>query len=334
MTRTGLAFPLALAVIAAAAVPAAAGTSTTPTPTTTTPAPTREGGRMAIGFEGGLATRGGRFYQRGQTVVVVGRVTNFVAGQVAEVSVLRSRRAAATHRARITRAGNGRGRFVVRFRANRRGALRIVAKHTETAEQVGMRAASKRIDVVSWSAGSGAHGTRVLLLQRGLLALGYAVPLNGRYDGGTERAVLAYRKVNLLGRNGFASNTVFRRVFAGQGAYRLRHRGPGRKHVEFDWSRQVLVLARNGRPFRTYHVSSGAPATPTVFGTYRFYMKQPGTNAKGMVHSSYFIGGYAIHGYASVPNYPASHGCIRVPIPSALSIFREVEIGETIYTYR
>ena len=44
-----------------------------------------------------------------------------------------------------------------------------------------------------------------------------------------------------------------------------------------------------------------------------------------MVDSSYFIGGYAIHGYSSVPNYPASHGCLRVPIPNARQIFDWVE---------
>ena len=52
-----------------------------------------------------------------------------------------------------------------------------------------------------------------------------------------------------------------------------------------------------------------------------------------MVHSSYFIRGYAIHGYASVPNYPASHGCLRVPIPNAASIFNWVDIGDPIYLY-
>ena len=92
--------------------------------------------------------------------------------------------------------------------------------------------------------------------------------------------------------------------------------------MEFDWSRQVLVLAKGGRPYRIYHSSSGAPATPTVFGKFHFYLQTPGTNAKGMVHSSYFIRGYAIHGYASVPNYPASHGCLRVPIPNALPDLR------------
>ena len=52
-----------------------------------------------------------------------------------------------------------------------------------------------------------------------------------------------------------------------------------------------------------------------------------------MVDSSYFIGGYAIHGYADVPNYPASHGCLRVPIPNARQIYDWVDIGDPIFVY-
>jgi lipoprotein-anchoring transpeptidase ErfK/SrfK len=63
-------------------------------------------------------------------------------------------------------------------------------------------------------------------------------------------------------------------------------------------------------------------------------MKSYGTNAKGMVHSSYFIRGYAIHGYASVPIYNASHGCLRVPIPEADYIFDWVRLGTIVDTYR
>jgi lipoprotein-anchoring transpeptidase ErfK/SrfK len=96
----------------------------------------------------------------------------------------------------------------------------------------------------------------------------------------------------------------------------------------------VLVLAKGGKPYRTYHTSSGTPATPTVFGTYKFYLQTPGTNAKGMVYSNYFIRGYAIHGYASVPSYPASHGCLRVPIPNAVQIFNWIDIGDTIHSYQ
>ena len=219
------------------------------------------------------------------------------------------------------------------FITKRRGFLRLVAKHEASAGQAAFRAGARRIQVVSWRAGAGARGTRVLLMQRTLRALGYATPVTGHYDDGTSRAVLAYRKANLMGRSGYASPTVFAKLLRRRGAYRLRYPRAGR-HVEFDWSRQVLVLADRGRAWRTYHVSSGAPATPTVFGSFRFYRKSPGTNAKGMVHSSYFIRGYAIHGFASVPTYPASHGCIRVPIPNARDIFNSVRLGEKIFVYR
>jgi len=104
--------------------------------------------------------------------------------------------------------------------------------------------------------------------------------------------------------------------------------------VEFDWSRQVLALVDRGRAHHVYHASSGKASTPTVFGSFRFYRKQPGFNSLGMLHSNYFIGGYAIHGYASVPSYPASHGCIRVPIPNARQIDRQIGLGQRIFVYR
>jgi lipoprotein-anchoring transpeptidase ErfK/SrfK len=94
-----------------------------------------------------------------------------------------------------------------------------------------------------------------------------------------------------------------------------------------------MAFADKGKVVRTYHVSTGAPATPTVRGTYRVYMKDWGTNAKGMVNSSYFIRGYAIHGYAEVPVYNASHGCVRVPVPNAGSIYRWVHMGTRVDTY-
>ena len=69
-------------------------------------------------------------------------------------------------------------------------------------------------------------------------------------------------------------------------------------------------------------------------GRFSFYLRQPGTNSHGMVHSSYFIGGYAIHGYPSVPaTYPASHGCVRVPIPDALHIYEKISFGETVFVF-
>jgi lipoprotein-anchoring transpeptidase ErfK/SrfK len=81
-------------------------------------------------------------------------------------------------------------------------------------------------------------------------------------------------------------------------------------------------------------MSSGKPSTPTILGSFRFYSKTPGTNAKGMVFANYFIRGYAIHGYADVPPYAASHGCLRVPVPDAVPIFRWVRLGDRVDVYR
>lgn len=228
------------------------------------------------------------------------------------------------------------GRYEFRFEVGDPGRVRLVVRHAASAAQAAFRTRSETINVVDWEAGSGERGVKVLLLQRGLLKLGFATPVSGYYDSLTANAVNAFRKTNEMGRSGFAMKSVYAMIFRGQGAYRLRYPNAGKngKHVEFDWSRQVLVLAQGGKPYRVYHTSSGAPATPTVFGSYRFYRQSPGTNAKGMVHSSYFIGGYAIHGYASVPNYPASHGCLRVPIPNAWSIYDWIDIGDPIFTYR
>ena len=56
-------------------------------------------------------------------------------------------------------------------------------------------------------------------------------------------------------------------------------------------------------------------------------------NNVGMVHSVYFIRGYATHGYPSVPTYPASHGCLRTPIPDAKHIYNWIDIGDYFYVY-
>jgi lipoprotein-anchoring transpeptidase ErfK/SrfK len=172
----------------------------------------------------------------------------------------------------------------------------------------------------------------VRLLQRGLARLRYAVPRNGSFDAATGRAVMAFRKVNFMSWRYDADRRVISRVLAGKGAFKPRHPEAGR-HVEADLSRQVLALVDGGEVVATYHTSSGAPGTPTVIGTFRVYLKTAGTNAKGMVHSSYFIRGYAIHGYIDVPAFNASHGCLRVPIPDAWRIFTWLRYGDRVIVY-
>jgi lipoprotein-anchoring transpeptidase ErfK/SrfK len=52
-----------------------------------------------------------------------------------------------------------------------------------------------------------------------------------------------------------------------------------------------------------------------------------------MVDSNFFNGGDAIHGYAEVPTYAASHGCLRVWIPDAAAIYGWVAVGTPVDVY-
>jgi lipoprotein-anchoring transpeptidase ErfK/SrfK len=310
-------------------VPAAsAQTPTVPPPTPPVPAPQPAAGHASFKVDSGLATSKMRYVAEGQKIKIQGHVKPFVAGQKVTIEVVSKGKVSKRMRAKV----RARGLFVKRFIVGNSGLRRIVVRHAATAQQVKFRAKDQRITVVNWSAGAGTTGVKVLLLQRGLLSLGFAVPVTGYYDDGTARAVTAFRKTNGMGTDGYAITSVYGKVLRHQGAFQLRYPTAG-KHVEFDWSRQVLVLANGAKPYRTYHASSGKPSTPTVFGTFTFYSKQPGTNSHGMVDSSYFIGGYAIHGYASVPNYAASHGCIRVPIPNAAQIYNWIPLGMKIFVY-
>ncbi len=178
----------------------------------------------------------------------------------------------------------------------------------------------------------GSKGPQVALFHSLLREQGYFVRGKKRYGASTELAVLAFRKVNKMKRQTRYSRAIYRALLQGRGAFPLQHPDEG-KHVETDLSRQVMVLAEDGKPKHTFHISSGTGATPTVTGKFSFYMKTPGYNAKRMYYSAYFIGGYATHGYNPVPNYPASHGCLRNPIADSVFIYNWINIGDTIYVY-
>lgn len=279
----------------------------------------------------GLTYKGRPYVVKGDLVTVTGALKPYVAGQRVRVALYSHGKKISQDTANV---GSG-GAYTAHVRAKRDGALALRAFHDATADQA--KAQSRRVPLAAIvpSAHIGSHGTNVKLLQVGLSRLGYVTGHSGSFGDATARSVIAFRKVNKMARITSAKKTIFRMVFAGEGTFKLRYpnAGPNGKHVEFDWSRQVLALAKGGKAVRIYHASSGKPSTPTVFGTFHFNRRQPGTNHLGMVWTTYFYGGYAIHGYHSVPTYAASHGCIRVPIPNAHSIYKWLNLGDTIFVY-
>lgn len=225
---------------------------------------------------------------------------------------------------------------VVRTRAGAAGRVTAVSEiPTGQATVAAAKARNRSVTVIAARARPGSRGFAVRVLQRELKRKGYVIGRPGRYDARTGRAVRALHSVTGRGRSSVADADDFALLGRGGGTFKARFPGHGR-HVEADISRQVIAFfGKDGRTVeRIYPTSSGAPATPTIKGSFRIYRKDTGTNALGMIDAVYFIRGYAIHGFKSVPTYPASHGCLRVAPAEARPVYDWVRIGTRVDTYR
>src|SRR5262249_34535203 len=174
-------------------------------------------------------------------------------------------------------------------------------------------------------------GRDALLFNRLLQERGYHMgDVSDHFDDSSALAVLAMRKVNDMQRTESYDPELFAMLLRGGGGGVPEDREPGR-HVEVDLSRQVMALVDDGRATDVFHVSTGAYGTPT--GSYSFYSKTPGYNAKGMYYSVFYSGNYATHGYYTVPTYPASHGCVRNPEVYSVFIYDWISLGDPMYIY-
>lgn len=233
---------------------------------------------------------------------------------------------------KVGKGKGGSGKFEARIRIESAGKYAVGARHAPTALLGGDSTVRKSWRVSFVSLHQGMCGPVVVGFKKGMRKMGY-IANDGRCFGGkTARGVLAYRKVNGMSRSMRAGKGLVKRVFAGRGGYEVRHPGAGR-HLEAPLSKQVLVFAEGDKPYAIYPISSGKSSTPTVTGHFTFIRTEPGYNSHGMYYSFYFYGGYAVHGYESVPDYPASHGCIRTFIADQPEIYNRIDFGESIFIF-
>ncbi|HET8815427.1 MAG TPA: L,D-transpeptidase [Solirubrobacterales bacterium] len=266
-----------------------------------------------------------------QTVPVFGTVTPFVAGEKVRVSFYLDGRRLFSRNLSVRKAG-AKGSFNTKIRVRENGKYAVSAKHVAT-QQLGADSTVRKSWKVSFPAlHRGQCGDVVVGFKKAMREMGY-IANDGRCFGSkTARGVLAYRKVNDMERSMRAGAGLVKKVFSGKGGYTVRHPGAG-EHVEAPLSKQVLVFAKSDKPFAIYPISSGASSTPTVTGHFEFIRTEPGYNSHGMYYSWYFFGGYAVHGYASVPDYPASHGCLRTFISDQPEIYNRIFLGEDIFIW-
>lgn len=305
-----------------------------PVPTTPTPppAPAPAVAKVSLAME-----RVGHFPQpvvlAGRGFEVIGTVTPYVAGQRFHVRYYRGAKIVHAATVRVEAALGGKvGRFRLSFRPRARGRLRIGATHAATPQMAYAHARTPTVEVIGSHASYGSRGRTVLIMQRLLRASGYVPGHPGVYDARTARAILAFRKMSNLPRTTTATSLVMHRIINGGGQFEVRFPHQGR-HAEGDLTHQVLALIDGSRVQRLYPISSGKPSTPTVLGTYRIYQRTPGLLPDGMYYSSFFTGGYAIHGYDPSPVYPASHGCLRTPMEDAHAIYDWLSYGDRVDTY-
>ncbi|HVM00467.1 MAG TPA: cell wall-binding repeat-containing protein [Egibacteraceae bacterium] len=157
-------------------------------------------------------------------------------------------------------------------------------------------------------------------------------PIDGHIDGQSVWAVYAFQKVAGLPVNGQFAEREWGAML-GRPELPVRRPDLGPNHIEIDLARQLVLLVRDGRVAHAFHTSSGKPSTPTVLGTFSVYEKRNTRQANHMYRSMFFFRGYAIHGYPSIPLYPASNGCLRLYDGDADFVFPRVGMGERVAVF-
>lgn len=193
--------------------------------------------------------------------------------------------------------------------------------------------------------GPGSRGREVAQLQEALVDATYDPgEVDGAFGTQTQHAVLAFEKVNGFQPDGIAQPREVAAILE-----RRPPAAPGRapeKYVDVDIRRQVLFEIEHGvvthtLPISTgngayYQSTSGAAVAHTPRGTFTIYSKIAGWRVGylgAMYYPSYFSNGYAVHGSESVPPYPASHGCVRIPMHSTIGFFERNPIGTPVYVH-
>lgn len=257
---------------------------------------------------------------------VSGRARPGLPGEQAEIRLLRGSRVVAS---RMVAVGAD-GRVAARFPVSKIGKYRGQIVYHPTGFLRGSDTSRVRRPPLP-KLSEGSKGMVVRLLERRLRTLKYYLTgVNARFDQRTGDAVLAFHKVQGMARSKTVSLRTWRRL--------TRPRRPSpmstapRFHVEIDQTKQVLYVVRRGKISEIVHTSTGRNNW-TRDGLFRVHRKIAGYSPGRLYYPSYFDGNRAVHGWPSVPTYPASHGCSRVPNWTAIHLHDIMPIGTVVRVY-
>ena len=111
------------------------------------------------------------------------------------------------------------------------------------------------------------------------------------------------------------------------------------KQIVVVLSEQMTYAYEDGSIIKSFLISSGVAAHPTVLGTYRIQTKLeldrmtgPGYDLKDVPWVMYFYQGYSFHGTYWHHNFgtPMSHGCLNMKTEDADWLYHWAEVGTPV----
>ena len=217
--------------------------------------------------------------------------------------------------------------------------------------------------------GRGAAGPEIKLIQDRLIELKFDPGVaDGAFGERTQQAVWAFEKLVMgIPRDQVTGKVTPQMWSRMQDPLLILPRRPDStpNHTEIYLPEQVLIVFHGENPVLVTHVSSGtneewceevtiSPGEQdnetgtepikkgvcglswTPGGVYKFYRMVVGRRESqlgGMYNPVYFNKGIAVHGAREVPDSPASHGCIRIPMHISDYFQSLVAKGDQVFVF-
>jgi hypothetical protein len=259
---------------------------------------------------------------------VVVKVTPSAYDGVVVVKVVHRGVTVGSYRARVK---DGRAALQIQFRGVDGFTLDVTLP---AAAGLAGRSFQAKVGVPAKTLSAGSSGPYVKGMLTGLQRLKFIVPgVGSTFTASVKDSVMAFQKAYRLSRT-YVFNTACWRKLDGAKLIKPKYSSPS-THLEVDKTRQILMVVKGGKPIGIICVSTGA-TNNTPEGSFHIQqMHSFTTSGFGgiLVRTMGFIGNFAIHGYAPVPPYPASHGCIREPIWACYWVFDHSFVGEALSIY-
>ena len=215
----------------------------------------------------------------------------------------------------------------------------------------------------------GMFGNEVKAMQQRLKDFGFDPgPVDGQFGLGTQQALWAFEGLVLkrpyTEQTGRLTNDEWQIMQDPIVFGPRRPEAPGHTHVEIYLDLQAMIVFTDGKPSLITHISSGTGEkwcevvsydtdpngnplpeprkedvcgiSKTPGGIFDIDRKYDGNRQGplgGMWNPVYFNYGISIHGAHNVPNTPASHGCIRLPMFIADYFPTLVNPGQYVYVW-